>query len=99
MLIEESKWIGKELLDISKPGFNVLNIGSSSEEFRTKVQPHIDNNIFRLLKENNIKVIHTDIVNQKGVDIVGDLTKPEFIIQLKKNKYDLVLCSNLGAFK
>jgi SAM-dependent methyltransferase len=95
MLIEEAKWIGKELLEISEPGFKVLNIGSSSEEYRTKVQPHIEKFIFRPLKENNIKVIHTDIVNEQGVDIVGDLTSPEFIIQLEKNKYDLIICSNL----
>lgn len=95
MLIEEAKWIGKELLDISKPGLKVLNVGSSSEEFRTKIQPHIEKNIFKPLIDNKVDVIHTDILNENGVDIVGDLTSSDFIIQLKKNKYDLVLCSNL----
>ena len=95
MLIEEAKWIGKEIMSASKPGYKILNIGSSSLEFRTITQSHIEKFIFRPLKENNIKVIHTDIVNEKGVDIVGDLTNPDFIIQLKKKKYDLILCSNL----
>ncbi len=95
MLIEEAKWIGKEILSVSKSGQKILNVGSSSLEFRTKIQPHIEKFIFRPLKENNIKVIHTDIVNQNGVDIVGDLTSPEFILKLKKKKYDLILCSNL----
>ena len=95
MLIEEAKWIGKEILSASKPGYKILNVGSSSLEFRTKIQPHIEKYIFRPLKVNNIKVIHTDIVNENGVDIIGDLTSPEFIFQLIKNQYDLILCSNL----
>lgn len=95
MLLEEAKWIGKEILGLSKKGDKILNIGSSSEEFRTKIQPHVEKYIFKPLRENDILVIHTDIANEIGVDIVGDLTKPEFINQLKRNKYDFILCSNL----
>lgn len=95
MLIEEAKWIGKEILRASEAGHKILNVGSSSLEFRTKIQPHIDKYIFRPLKLNKIEVIHTDIVNEKGVDIVGDLTSPKFISQLKRNKYDFILCTNL----
>lgn len=95
MLIEEAKWIGKEILSASKPGYKILNIGSSSLEFRTKIQPHIEKFIFRPLKDNKIDVIHTDILNDNGVDIVGDLTNMEFISQLNKKKYDLIICSNL----
>ena len=95
MLIEESEWIGKEILKIAKAGDKLLNIGSSSVKFRTKIQPHIEINIFKPLRKNNIEVIHTDIVKEDGVDIVGDLTNQEFINELKEMKYDLILCSNL----
>ena len=77
-------------LDIKSSMLEVLVL-----EFRTKTQSHIEKFIFKPLEENNIKVIHTDIVNEKGVDIVGDLTNPEFISNLKRNNYDLILCSNL----
>jgi SAM-dependent methyltransferase len=95
MLLEESNWIKINILNSTKPGDRILNIGSSSRKYRTQIQPHIEKNIFKPLIDNKVDVIHTDIVNENGVDIVGDLTKPEFISQLKKNKYDLVLCSNL----
>lgn len=95
MLFEEAEWIGKELLQICNENSKVLNIGSSSLNLRTITQPHIDNFIFKPLKENNIEVTHTDIRKEKGVDISGDLTDHDFIKKLKENKYDVVLCSNL----
>ena len=84
MLYEESKWIKINILNSVKPGDKVLNIGSSSRKYRTQIQPHIEKNIFKPLIDNKVDVIHTDIVNENGVDIVGDLTSPEFIIKLKK---------------
>ena len=95
MLYEEAKWIGRELLKLSKPGYRILNIGSSSHEFRANSQPYINEFIFRPLTENNITVVHTDIVDEKGVDIVGDLTDEIFIEKLKQEKYEVIICSNL----
>ena len=95
MLYEEAKWIGNKILQICNEDSKVLNIGSSSLSLRTVVQPHIDNLIFKPLRENKIEVTHTDIKKEKGVDISGDLTDHSFIKKLKENKYDIVLCSNL----
>ncbi|MDA9808749.1 hypothetical protein N9C59_00375 [Flavobacteriales bacterium] len=95
MLYEEAKWIGNEILQICNEGSKVLNIGSSSLTLRTILQPHIDNLIFKPLRDNKIEVTHTDIKKEKGVDISGDLTDQNFIKKLKENKYDIVLCSNL----
>lgn len=95
MLFEEAKWIGQQLIELARPGDKLLNIGSSSLKFRTQIQPHIENYIFKPLKDNKVEIIHTDIIKEKGVDKVGDLTKRNFINMLKKDKYDLILCSNL----
>ena len=95
MLYEEAKWIGTELMKISKQGDRVLNIGSSSQEFRADVQPYIKEFIFNPLIEKNITIVHTDIVKAEGVDIVGDLTDSVFIDKLKKEKYEVIICSNL----
>ena len=95
MLYEESKWIGSELLKIYKPGTRILNIGSSSFEFRSIIQPHINKFIFDPLLTKNSTIIHTDIVKAEGVDLVGDLTEKVFINKLKTEKYDIVICSNL----
>mgnify|MGYP001420865864 CR=1 FL=1 len=95
MLYEEAKWIGEKLLNLSKPGDKVLNIGSSTHHVRKVSQPHMDNYIFKPLVENNRTIVHTDIIDEKGVDIVGDLTNRTFVDGLRNQKYNFVLCSNL----
>ena len=76
-------------------GNRLLNIGSSSLDFRTKVQPHINENIFIPLEKNAIKVVHTDIQDDAGVDMVGDLLYQDFIKVLEKEQFEIILCSNL----
>ncbi|MDA9894027.1 class I SAM-dependent methyltransferase [bacterium] len=95
MLYEESKWISKELLFFFKPGSKILNIGSSSLDMRKKEQPHIQKFIFEVSSIANIEIVNVDIQDKEGVDIVGDLTSDDFINQLKSEKYDGILCSNL----
>ena len=95
MLYEEAKWIGEKLLNLSKEGYKILNIGSSTTYARTISQPHMDKYIFAPLRKNNSVITHTDIINDEGVDIVGDLTNKYFVEELKSQKYDFVLCSNL----
>lgn len=95
MLIEEAKWIGKELLKFSNSETSILNIGSSSLEYRKIHQPHIDKHIFQPILKKNFNVTHTDIINTEGVDIVGDLTDPNFLDRLQRKNYDTIICSNL----
>ena len=95
MLYEEAKWIGEKLLNLTKQEDKILNIGSSTAHSRTISQPHMDKYIFAPLRKNNSKIIHTDIIQDDGVDIVGDLTNKVFIQKLKNQKYNFILCSNL----
>lgn len=95
MLYEEAKWIGKEFSKRAKNGQKVLNIGSSTKYSRTISQPHMEKYIFGPLRKKKLTITHTDIIEDEGVDIVGDLTKSFFIEKLKKQKYDFILCSNL----
>lgn len=95
MKIEESIWIANNILKLAKPSQKLLNIGSSTGKFRNQIQPHITKNIFKPLEENGIKVIHTDIQNADGVDLVGDLLDEEFVKVLESEQFDFILCSNL----
>ena len=59
MLYEEAKWIGRELLKLSKPGYRILNIGNSKSVSIKK--------ILRILSQN----LNTDakiklVYKQKG---------------------------------
>jgi len=44
---------------------------------------------------HSIVVIHQDIKQASGVDIVGDLTDQAFLNRLRKKPFKLVLCNNL----
>lgn len=97
MIPEESVWIVNSILECSKDFKNsvLLNVGSSTKTFREKEQPHIEKNIFSVLKINAINVTHLDIKPDEGVDLVGDLNDPSFLNIIQKKQYNLILCSNL----
>jgi len=96
MLIEEADWIKKVIEQHFKTeDFPILNIGSSTLKFRTEVQPFIDQKIFEHLREKGLKIFHTDLKKEEGVDINGDLNSQEFRAQLKGLCIKSVLCSNL----
>ena len=95
MLIEEAIWIGEELKKISKPNYKFLNIGSSNLKHRNIVQPHMNEYIFKPLCLKKVKIIHTDIKADEGVDLVGDLTDQNFINELYNETFDGIICTNL----
>jgi len=92
MMEKESYWIRNKLDFLKlKQNCTVLDIGSSTEEYRKKIKPHIDKNIFSYLKSKDIIVHHLDKKKGKGIDIVCDIEE----INKINSKYDLVICANL----
>lgn len=93
---QEAKWIKEALDGLSVEDISpLLNIGSSSGYYREKQQPFISELIFDPLIKRGVEVIHQDIKDEAGVDVVGDLTKKDFINKLKEKQYKCVVCSNL----
>ena len=96
MLIEEARWFGRVLsetdLDLLTP---MLNVGSSTGEFRAVRQPWIEELIFRPFQGRGGKVVHLDLKASPGVDIVGDLTDPETRERLRAYGFQSIFCSNL----
>lgn len=95
MLLEEAQWVGAKLNSLFHSGQVVLNLGSSTLKSRTELQPHMTKFIFEPLQVQGVQVLHADIIEDEGVDLVGDFTDPEFIATLKSQKFDGVLCCNL----
>ena len=96
MLKEEATWVKNGLgRYFEDTGFPLLNVGSSTFEFRNQTQPFIQNEIFTPIQQQNKKVIHTDIKNMNGVDLVGDLNEAHFRSKLKYKGIKSILCSNL----
>ena len=96
MLREEATWLANNIYSLNPEGiFPLLNIGSSSQKFREQEQPWIDRLLFQPAREKGYAVIHTDLKNDVGVDLVGDLSDRAFLEKLATMKIKSVLCSNL----
>jgi len=96
MLREEATWLANNIYSLNaEEVFPLLNIGSSSQEFREKEQPWIDRLLFKPAREKGYSVIHTDLKNDVGVDLIGDLSDRAFLEKLTTMKIKSVLCSNL----
>jgi hypothetical protein len=80
-----------ELRDISP----LLNLGSSTRDFREAIQPHIERELFAPLREAGVKVVHCDLKEDEGVDFAGDILEPEVIGRLKGMQFKCILLSNL----
>lgn len=96
MLPNESQWISATIKGFfSGKTMSILNVGSSTLEFRTVLQPYVNEVIFEPLINSGFSITHLDMKQDVGVDIVGDLTNNEFRNTLRSKKYDIILCANL----
>ncbi len=94
MLINESIWFKTIIQKFLQKESVVLNIGSSTKEFLQQ-QPYILTNVIQPIEQLGCKLLNIDIKKAEGVDIVGDLTNPNFIAELKTYKPAMVICANL----
>lgn len=96
MLLEESVWIGNHIKTIVNNGsYPILNIGSSTKEYRTSRQSFIQENIFNLINDEKNNVVHLDMKAAEGVDLVGDLYDSKFLDILKQYKFKAILLNNI----
>lgn len=95
MLKTEAQWLGDRLAHWPTDRGVVLNIGSSSAEFRTQVQPWIEKSIFAPARARGLRVVHQDLFPAPGVEIAGDLLSSECQAQLAKLDVFGVICSSV----
>jgi hypothetical protein len=92
----EAEWLGARMSSLAPSElFPLLNVGSSTHSFRTAVQPWIDEQIFAPLRAVGGQVVHLDIKDDDGVDVVGDLLDPDLLPRLAPLKIRSILVSNL----
>ena len=93
---KEAIWIAARLAEMTPSDLDpVVNVGSSTEEFRCVNQPHVDRIVFQPLRERGIRVVHQDIKKGRGVDLVGDLEDERFVRRLAGLEFKTVLCTNV----
>jgi len=92
MFLSESIWLKEKLSTLDLPaGGQVLDIGSSTFEFKQKHQPYIDENVFAPLEKRGLIVTHADKKVGRGVDKVIDI---ERAVNFRR-PFDLVICTNV----
>jgi hypothetical protein len=96
MLKREAMWIGRLMAELPPHDLSpMLNIGSSTGEFRKLTQPWIEQFIFAPARERGVSVLHADMKPAPEVDLVGDLLDPQFMSKLASLQFKSALCSNL----
>ena len=73
----------------------LLDIGGSTQNFRYNSQPYINDIVFSPLSKVHIEVVHCDIKNAEGVDLVGDIVNSDFKERIKSMSFAIILASNL----
>jgi len=96
MHIRESLWLREQLEKLPDANlFPLLDVGSSTLEYRTVIQPHVDANILAPLRARGGNILHLDLKPAPGVDVVGDLLDPYFLCALEKKGVRSVMVSSL----
>ncbi|MHA2039715.1 MAG: class I SAM-dependent methyltransferase [Promethearchaeota archaeon] len=94
MLNEESLLIrdilaGTDLSSVKE----ILDVGSSTKEFRTLTQSYIDENVFKPLREKNISIYYMDKKKGEGIDLAYDV---EYMSAEEiGKKFDMIICCSL----
>ncbi len=85
----------REIL-LSQSGVSpLLNLGSSDARFRETTKPHIERELFAPLRETGVEIVHADLRDAPGVDIVGDILDPVVRERLRRRGFGCVLIANM----
>src|SRR6266403_731124 len=96
MLLQEAKWIANELAKLDTNAISPLvELGSSTPEFRRIVQPYIYDEIDRPLLMRDVKLIYCDNKKAEGIDISGDIYDSKIQEQIRVRRPKCILCCNV----
>jgi hypothetical protein len=96
VLPPEARWLGEQMAALDVATFSpLLNVGSATAEFRLRIQPYVQRDIFDPLERLGVSVVHTDLASGPGVDVTGDLMDGDFIDELRERAPRSALVSNL----
>ena len=73
----------------------VVNLGSSTEAFRTETQPWIERILFEPLRARAVEVVHVDVKRAPGVDLTADILTDSGFAALQGLRPQTVLLCNI----
>jgi SAM-dependent methyltransferase len=92
----DAEWLGRTLAQLSSEDVSpILNLGSSTQHFRTVTQPHIQELVFGPLEGRGIRVVHSDLKVAPGVDVSADIFDDADFARLKAVGARTVVCTHM----
>lgn len=73
----------------------LLNLGSSTRAYREEAKPHIERELFAPLRAAGVEIVHCDLKQTEGVDVVGDILDPVVRAALKARGFRCLLAANM----
>lgn len=98
MRVEEAQKISSHLRDFNQldmTSCRILNIGSSTKEFREIHQPHIQSMLIEPCEEVGFSFFHHDIKEGNGIHVHGDLLDASVLKKLIEVNADIVMACNI----
>lgn len=72
----------------------LLNLGSSDARARA-AKPHVERQLYAPLRTAGIEIVHADLKQAPGVDIVGDILDPRLRERLAERRFGCLLIANM----
>ena len=96
MFEAEATWLERLLRQWAPEQLSpLLNVGSSTREFRETTQPWTDRQLFRPLRERGIKLVHLDSRDGDGIDIRADILSDADLPRIMAFRPKAILCCNI----
>jgi hypothetical protein len=73
----------------------LLNVGSSTSDFREIEQPWAERRLFAPLRARGVKIIHLDTREGKGIDIKADILSDVDLPRIRTYRPKSILCCNI----
>jgi SAM-dependent methyltransferase len=96
MFASESLWVAGKLA--AYPAMQIsplLNVGSSTSDFRQTAQPWTTRDVFGPLQQRGVAIVHLDSRTGAGIDICADLLDAADFARLRSTRYRAILCCNI----
>ena len=96
MFKAEASWLNRLLSEHDAAALSpLLNIGSSTSNFREVEQPWTDRLLFAPLREQGVKLVHLDAKDGEGIDIKADVLADADLPRIKAFRPKSILCCNI----
>jgi SAM-dependent methyltransferase len=96
MFDREARWVAGQLARYPAGQISpLLNVGSSTSDFRQRVQPWTTRHIFAPLAARGVEIVHLDSRTGAGIDICADLLDDADFARIRATRYRALLCCNI----